>query len=41
VFASARTVIDASGIRRRHHIDESVLQRAIPEARGRQSYRNG
>jgi integron integrase len=32
VFASARSVLDASGIRRRHHIDESVLQRAIPEA---------
>ena len=32
VFASARTVLDASGVRRRHHIDESVLQRAIPEA---------
>ena len=32
VFASVRTVLDASGVRRRHHVDESVLQRAIPEA---------
>jgi integron integrase len=32
VFASVRTVVDASGVRRRHHIDESVLQRAIPQA---------
>ena len=32
VLASVRTVVDASGVRRRHHLDESVLQRAIPEA---------
>jgi site-specific recombinase XerD len=32
VFASTRTVLDASGVRRRHHVDTSVLQRAIPEA---------
>ena len=32
VFASTRTVLDASDVRRRHHVDESVLQRAIPEA---------
>ena len=32
VFASARTFVDESGVRRRHHIDASVLQRAIPEA---------
>jgi len=32
VFASVRTVLDASGVRRRHHVDESVLQRAIPDA---------
>ena len=32
VFASARTVLDGSGVRRRHHVDTSVLQRAIPDA---------
>jgi integron integrase len=32
VFPSARTVVDAAGVRRRHHLDETVLQRAIPEA---------
>jgi len=32
VFASVRTVLDEAGVRRRHHLDESVLQRAIPEA---------
>ncbi|HEX5072494.1 MAG TPA: integron integrase [Gemmatimonadaceae bacterium] len=32
VFASVRTVLDATDVRRRHHVDESVLQRAIPEA---------
>jgi site-specific recombinase XerD len=32
VFASARTYVDAAGVRRRHHMDVSVLQRAVPEA---------
>jgi integron integrase len=32
VFASVRTVVDEAGVRRRHHIDASLLQRAIPEA---------
>jgi integron integrase len=32
VFSSVRTFVDAAGIRRRHHLDESVLQRAIPVA---------
>jgi integron integrase len=31
-FASVRTFVDHAGVRRRHHVDESVLQRAIPEA---------
>jgi site-specific recombinase XerD len=32
VFASVRTFVDDAGVRRRHHADESLLQRAIPEA---------
>ena len=32
VFASSRTFVDAAGVRRRHHLDATVLQRAIPEA---------
>jgi integron integrase len=32
VFASGRTVVDAAGVRRRHHLDVTVLQRAIPAA---------
>ena len=32
VFAAARTYIDDRGVRRRHHMDPSVLQRAIPAA---------
>jgi integron integrase len=32
VFASSRTVVDAEGVRRRHHLDATVLQRAIPDA---------
>jgi integrase len=32
VFAARRTVVDAAGVRRRHHLDATVLQRAIPEA---------
>jgi integron integrase len=32
VFAAARTFVDEAGVRRRHHMDVSVLQRALPEA---------
>lgn len=32
VFASSRTYVDAAGVRRRHHLDETVLQRAVREA---------
>ena len=32
VFASVRTVVDEAGVRRRHYIYASLLQRAIPEA---------
>ena len=32
IFASARTYVDGGGVRRRHHMDVSVLQRAVPEA---------
>jgi integron integrase len=32
VFPATRTFVDAAGVRRRHHVDASVLQRAIPEA---------
>jgi integron integrase len=32
VFGSARTYVDGSGVRRRHHMDVSVLQRAVPDA---------
>ena len=32
VFAAARTYVDAAGVRRRHHMDPTVLQRAIPAA---------
>jgi integron integrase len=32
LFASVRTVLDDAGVRRRHHVDETTLQRAIPEA---------
>ena len=32
LFAAARTFVDASGVRRRHHMDPTVLQRAIPAA---------
>ena len=34
VFSSRHTVVDDSGVRRRHHIDVSVLQRAVPAAAG-------
>jgi integron integrase len=32
VFAARRTVVDAGGVRRRHHLHETVLQRAIRDA---------
>ena len=32
VFPATRTFVDAAGVRRRHHLDATVLQRAIPEA---------
>lgn len=32
VFASPRTYVDSSDVRRRHHLDATVLQRAIPAA---------
>ena len=32
VFSAARTFVDEAGVRRRHHMDATVLQRAIPEA---------
>jgi integron integrase len=32
VFASSRTYLDSTGVRRRHHLDATVLQRAIPAA---------
>jgi integron integrase len=32
VFRATRTFVDAGGVRRRHHLDASALQRAIPEA---------
>ena len=32
VFAAARTYVDEAGVRRRHHMDPTVLQRAIPAA---------
>ena len=32
VFPSVRTVVDAAGVRRRHHLDATVLQRAVPAA---------
>ena len=32
VFPATRTFVDAAGVRRRHHLDVTVLQRAIPEA---------
>lgn len=32
VFPSVRTVVDGSGVRRRHHLDATVLQRAVPAA---------
>jgi len=32
VFASVRSFVDHAGVRRRHHLDESVLQRAVPAA---------
>ena len=32
VFAAVRTFVDGAGVRRRHHMDPSVLQRAIPAA---------
>jgi integron integrase len=35
VFPSARTVVDAAGVRRRHHLDATVLQRAVPAAASR------
>jgi integrase len=31
VFAAARTFVDAGGVRRRHHLHETVLPRAIKE----------
>jgi integron integrase len=35
VFGAARTWVDADGIRRRHHMDVTVLQRAVPAAASR------
>jgi integron integrase len=32
LFPASRTVTDGSGVRRRHHMDESLLQRAVPAA---------
>jgi site-specific recombinase XerD len=32
VFSAARTFVDEAGVRRRHHMDATVLQRAIPAA---------
>lgn len=32
VFASTRTYVDVAGVRRRHHLDETVMQRAVREA---------
>jgi integron integrase len=32
VFPAARTFLDPTGVRRRHHLDDSVLQRAVREA---------
>jgi site-specific recombinase XerD len=32
VFGSSRTFVDSSGVRRRHHLDDSVMQRAVREA---------
>ena len=32
VFPATRTFLDAAGVRRRHHLDTTVLQRAIPAA---------
>jgi integron integrase len=32
VFPAARTLVDSRGVRRRHHLHETVLQRAIKEA---------
>src|SRR5678816_4271408 len=35
VFPSSRTVVDSAGVRRRHHLDATVLQRAVPAAASR------
>jgi integron integrase len=32
VFCSPRTFVDEAGVRRRHHLDDSVMQRAVREA---------
>jgi len=32
VFPSSRTVVDGEGVRRRHHLDATVLQRTVPAA---------
>ena len=32
VFASPRTLLNDAGVRRRHHLDATVLQRAVPAA---------
>ena len=32
VFPASRTFVDGAGVRRRHHLDATVLQRAIPAA---------
>jgi integron integrase len=34
VFPASRTFVDAAGVRRRHHLHETVVQRAIKEAAG-------
>ena len=35
VFPASRTFVDGAGVRRRHHLDATVLQRAIPAAAAR------
>ncbi len=35
VFASARTYVDSAGVRRRHHLDVTVVQRAVRRRAGR------
>jgi integron integrase len=32
VFGASRTFVDGAGVRRRHHLDATVLQRAVPAA---------